>query len=132
MKGQKPQLMVINGSLGQFPPPPAWLAEEAKAEWRRMQPYLEERKALNDIDLANLENYCVAQGRVRECEAAMVGINDIDRKAKLWRMQKQAMDAARVLGGELGLTPMARSRPAFREPSLFDDDEQGEDPTAIA
>lgn len=131
MKGAKPKLVVINGSVGQFPPPPDWLAEEAKKEWRRVQPHIEERKVLNDIDLANLENYCVSQGRVRECEAAMVGVNDIDRKAKLWRMQKQAMDAARVLGGELGLTPMARSRPAFRQADMFDPDGEGEDPLSI-
>jgi phage terminase small subunit len=33
-------------------------------------------------------------------------------------MQKQAMDAARQLAAELGLTPISRSRPLMRD--LFD------------
>lgn len=129
MKGTKPHLVVINGTAAIFPPAPAWLSDEAKAEWRRMQPFLEERKFLTDIDLSNLENYCVAQGRVRECEAMLAGVEDIDRRAKLWRMQKQAMDAARQLGAELGLTPMARSRPTMRD--MFDILD-GEDPLDVA
>lgn len=119
MKGTKPHLVVINGSKAEFPPAPAWLSEEAKKEWRRMQPFLEERQFLTDVDLANLENYCVAQGRVRECEAEIRTVNDIDHKAKLWRMQHQAMTQAKQLGSELGLTPMSRSRPMYRD--LFDD-----------
>lgn len=129
MKGAKPNLIVINGTVAAFPPAPEWLSSEARGEWRRMQPFLEERKFLTDIDLSNLENYCVAQGRVRECEATLAGTEDIDRRAKVWRMQKQAMDAARQLGAELGLTPMARSR-AMIQRSIFDDD--GDDPLNVA
>ncbi|WP_102960214.1 phage terminase small subunit P27 family [Mangrovicella endophytica] len=128
MRGTKPHLVLINGTAGAFPPPPEWLSEAAKREWRRMQPYLEERKILTDIDLSNLENYCVAQGRIRECEAEMSGLTDLNVKAKLWRMQNQAMATARQLAAELGLTPMARSRPMQR--SLFDDGE--DDPLDIS
>lgn len=129
MKGTKPNLVVINGTAATFPAAPGWLSEEAKAEWRRMQPFLEERKYLTDVDLANLENYCVAQGRVRECEAMLNGVENIDHRAKLWRMQKQAMDGARQLGAELGLTPMSRSRPMMQR-ALFDDGE--DDPLNVA
>lgn len=122
MKGTKPNLVVINGTAVGFPPPPNWLSDEAKKEWRRMRPFLEDRKHLTDIDLANLENYCVAQGRVRECEAMLVGVESVDQRAKLWRMQKQAMDAARQLGAELGLTPMARSRQMVMKFEGDDDD----------
>lgn len=115
MKGTKPQLVVINGTVAQFPSAPDWLSELARTEWRRMQPFLEERKYLSDIDLSNLENYCLAQGRVRECEAVMAGVTEVDARAKLWRMQKQAMDAARQLAAELGLTPISRSRPLMRD-----------------
>jgi P27 family predicted phage terminase small subunit len=122
-KGTKPHLVVINGTaVEHFPSAPDWMSTEAKAEWRRVQPLLEQRKFLTEIDMSNLENYCVSQGRVRECEAMLMGVNDIDRKAKIWRMQKQAMDAARQLGAELGLTPMSRSRPTMQK-SLFDDDD---------
>lgn len=118
MRGAKPQLVTINGTLVQFPPPPGWLSSLAQDEWRRMQPFLEERKHLNDVDIANLENYCIAQGRVRECEAMLPGVTDIDDRAKVWRMQNQAMQTARQLAAELGLTPMSRSRVAIRD--LFD------------
>lgn len=121
MKGTKPQLVVINGTVSQFPPPPGWLAPMAAHEWRRMQPFLEERKFLTDVDLANLENYCVAQGRVRECEAQLAELENIDLRSKVWRMQNQAMTQAKQLAAELGLTPMSRSRPMMR--TLFDDDD---------
>jgi P27 family predicted phage terminase small subunit len=132
MRGTKPTLVAINGTLVQFPRAPDWLSEEARGEWRRMQPFLEERKMLTDVDLSNLENYCVAQGRVRECEATMQQIAPADVKARsqLWRMQKQAMDAARQLGAELGLTPMARSRPMMRD--LFDPEGDADDPLNIS
>lgn len=129
MKGTKPYLVVINGTVAAFPPAPDWLAAEAKAEWRRMQPFLEERKFLTDVDLANLENYCVAQGRVRECETDIQATTDLTLKTKLWRMQNQAMTQAKQLGAELGLTPMARSRPMQR--NLFDP-EDGNDPLDIS
>ncbi len=118
MKGTKPHLVVINGALSAFPAPPDWLSLAAQKEWQRVQPYLEERKMLTDIDLSNLENYCVAQGRIRECEAEMATVNDLNVKSKLWRMQNQAMATARQIAAELGLTPMARSRPVIRD--LFD------------
>jgi len=118
MKGAKPNLIVINGTVAQFPPAPAWLSDAAKQEWRRMQPFLEERRFLTDVDLSNLENYCVAQGRIRECEADIATVSDLNTKSKLWRMQNQAMATARQLAAELGLTPMARSRKVIRD--LFD------------
>lgn len=122
MRGAKPQLVVLNGTVVAFPPAPAWLSEQATNEWRRMQPFLEEKKFLTDIDLANLENYCVAQGRVRECEADIQkpGIS-LKTKSQLWRMQNQAMTVAKQLAAELGLTPMARSRPIIRD--LFEDED---------
>ena len=132
MKGTKPHLVVINGSEVSFPVAPPWLSEKAKSEWRRMQPYLEARKFLTDVDLSNLENYCVAQGRVRECEADIQTVNDLDRKAKLWRMQNQAMAMAKQLGAELGLTPMSRSRPIFRQENLFDDADDDVNPLDVS
>jgi P27 family predicted phage terminase small subunit len=121
MKGTKPRLITLNGVPVAFPPAPEWLSPAAKLEWRRMQPFLEERRFLTDVDLSNLENYCVAQGRVRECEADMGSTTELEIKAKLWRMQNQAMQTARQLAAELGLTPMSRSRPMIRD--LFDNDD---------
>lgn len=130
MRGARPRLVVIDGNKTTFPPAPEWLSKIAKQEWTRVQPLLEAKHYLTDLDLAGLENYCVAQGRVRECEADIVGCNNLDTKAKLWRMQKQAMDAARQLASELGLTPVSRSRAPMRDDDLFGDGEN--DPLNMA
>jgi P27 family predicted phage terminase small subunit len=83
-------------------------------------PHLVERRILTDGDLAMVEAFCVAAGRVREIEAMIqAGGGIVD--PKVWRMQNQAMQTARQIAAELGLTPVSRSRPTMR------DDERGDD-----
>jgi phage terminase small subunit len=76
-------------------------------------PLLVERRILTDADMGGVENYCVAIGYVREIEKARRGTSDID--PKLFRMQDKAIQTARQLAAELGLTPVSRSRPSIRE-----------------
>lgn len=127
MKGTKPQLVVDNGAVTHMPAPPDWLSEEAKKEWRRVLPGLVERGILTESDVANLENYCVCQGRVRELETEIRTVNDFKVRASLFRAQDKAMQTARQLAAEMGLTPVSRSRPAIRD--LFDGDD--DDPLAV-
>lgn len=72
-------------------------------------------------DLGSLENYCLAQARVRQAEASIQGETDADVITKLARMQDKAMATARQLAAELGLTPVSRSRPTMREEGEADD-----------
>jgi P27 family predicted phage terminase small subunit len=125
MKGAKPQLVVDNDALTTMPAPPDWMGEEARKEWRRVVPALVERGIFTVADLGNLENYCLAQGMVREATADLAGAADSATKARIWRTMNQAMATARQLSAELGLTPISRARPAMRD--LFD----GDDPTAL-
>lgn len=122
MRGTKPQLVVDNGAMGAISAPASWLSKEAKAEWQRVMPGLIERRILTDADLGSLENYCIAQGRVREVEGNLSGKLAPDDWAKLVRTQDKAMQTARQLAAELGLTPVSRSRPALRSQGGGDDD----------
>lgn len=119
MRGTKPQLVVDNDAVTKAPSASAWLSKEAKAEWRRIMPLLVERKILTDADMGSVENYCVSVGRVRQVEALIQSTGDLDPAH--FRMQDKAMQTARQLAAELGLTPVSRSRPAIREENDDDD-----------
>jgi P27 family predicted phage terminase small subunit len=115
MKGRKPAVIVASSSpVDTVPKAPAWLSTYAKAEWRRIMPLLVERRILTDADMGGVENYCVAVGRVREIEKLFKQAGGaID--PVLFRMQDKAIQTAKQLAAELGLTPVSRSRPAIRE-----------------
>lgn len=68
MRGRRPATITIGSSpVTCLPKPPAFLAKDGKAEWRRVAPILiEERKTLTVADLATLASYCVAVGTVAE------------------------------------------------------------------
>lgn len=127
MKGTKPHLVVDNGAFRKVPPPPKWLPDEARKEWRRVIGPLVERRILTTADLGSLENYCLAIGTVREVQQAIVdlkatvGILDPEVFPKYFRVQDKAMATARLLAAELGLTPVSRSRPAVRDTGDDDD-----------
>ena len=120
MKGTKPHLVKDKGAISSNRAAPSWMSNDAKAEWKRVFPSLVERRILTMADLGGLENYCVACGRVREIERALQkgGIDPV-----LVRMQDKAMQTARQLAAELGLTPVSRSRPSVRENDDEDDDD---------
>ena len=120
MRGTKPHLVVDNSAVVRAPATPPCLSKDAKAEWRRIMPALVKRKILTTADLGSVEHYCIATGRVREIERQIqAAAGEID--PKLFRMQDKAMQTARQLAAELGLTPVSRSRPAMRDESDDDD-----------
>jgi len=123
VKGRKPS-NIVGGArpVRTVPNAPSWLPKDARAEWRRVMPALVERRTLDVADLGNFENYCIAQGVVRECslELAAPGL-DLEARAKLFRVQDKAMQTARQLAALFGLTPVDRSRPTI--PSGNDDGE---------
>lgn len=120
MKGRKPSTIAISSaSFEKVPRPPAWLSKEAKSEWRRVMPELVDRRILTETDLAMVEAFCVAAGRVREIEREIQASGCID--PSLVRMQDKAMQTMRQIAAEIGATPVSRSRPAIR-----DDDASGD------
>lgn len=121
MKGTKPQLVVDKEAVTKAPPIPSWLSKDAKLEWRRVIPGLVKRKILTVADLGSLENYCVACGHVREIER-LIQAAGLAIDPALFRLQDKAMQTARQLAAELGLTPVSRSRPVMRNDDNGNDD----------
>lgn len=129
MKGRKPEIREeLPQEIAEVSAAPAWLSEDARAEWDRVMPILSERRILTDADLGGLENYCICVGRVREMERAIQSEKDPEMMLKLIRVQDKAMASARQLGAELGTTPVSRSRPAVREKEEEDD---GDNPLSV-
>lgn len=130
MKGMKPQLVVDNTPVNTIPEPPGYFGENAKAEWRRIMPLIIERQTINDADMGGVENYCIAQGAVRDfqVEMSVPHRQGTQTQSKYFRMMNQAMQTARQLAAELGLTPVSRARPT-KKPRAGDD---GDDPLNIS
>lgn len=119
MKGTKPTLVQAKDAIDRNKSAPGWMSKDAKAEWKRVFPSLVSRKILTMADLGGLENYCVAVGRVREIERELQKALD----PVFVRMQDKAMQTARQLAAELGLTPVSRSRPSVRDNDNEDDED---------
>ena len=84
MKGRKPKptnLKVLEGNPGQrplnenepkpkpvAPKPPSWLRKEAKKEWKRVAPQLEQLGLLTQIDMAVFAGYCQNYAKWKEAE----------------------------------------------------------------
>jgi P27 family predicted phage terminase small subunit len=119
VKGTKPNLVQAKDAIDHTKSAPGWMSKDAKAEWKRVFPSLVSRKILTQADLGGLENYCVAVGRVREIERELQKALD----PVFVRMQDKAMQTARQLAAELGLTPVSRSRPSVRDNDNEDDED---------
>ncbi|WP_075214464.1 phage terminase small subunit P27 family [Mongoliimonas terrestris] len=120
MRGERPH-QIVDGGASTFttvPKPPAWLSKDAKAEWKRVAPILvNERKVLTVADLVCFQNYCLAAGEVAEASRiiAAEGLTIGGKKHPAVTIRKDAMNQARLLANELGLTPVSRSRAPMRE-----------------
>ena len=118
MRGRKPDAIVgASRTVDAVPRAPAWLARDAKAEWKRVAPILTERRTLTEADLGCLEAYCAAIGLMRAAQRQIdaEGLTMGSRKHPAVAIQSDAMTQARQLAAELGLTPVSRSRPAIRD-----------------
>jgi P27 family predicted phage terminase small subunit len=88
---------------------------------------------LTDADMGSVEAYCTATGLVREMqrtiarEGAIIDTERGPRKHPAIAVQSDAMNRARLLAAELGLTPVSRSRPSVRD----DESEQDVSPLDI-
>ncbi|MFK8250659.1 phage terminase small subunit P27 family [Ancylobacter terrae] len=134
MRGVKPSEILP----GVAPPadaldPPDWLSADARGEWERVAPILiKERQTLTVADIATFTSYCVAAGQVAEASRIIAARGMTfqsktgPKKHPAVSIRSDAMTQMRLLAGELGLTPVSRSRPALKEsggadgPSLFD------------
>ncbi len=58
----------------EIPTPPKHLSKEARKEWKRVTPLLEELGLISGLDRAALALYCQAVGRLSELEEAFNGL----------------------------------------------------------
>jgi P27 family predicted phage terminase small subunit len=134
MRGRKPKptvLKVLDGNPGKrplnerepaapqgVPACPDWLSDEAKAEWGRVIPELQEMGLLSTADRAALAAYCTAWGWWVEAEAMVRKFGTIVKspekgfpmKSPYLTIADQALETMRKLMVEFGLTPSSRSR----------------------
>lgn len=124
LRGIKPPVGPDGEALDKAPSSPAYLAPQAKAEWKRIMPQLIARRILTRADLAGVEAYCSAVGICRQIEQDRAG-GMID--AKLFGVWNRAAQTARQLASEYGLTPTSRARIGAAPPSAPEED----DPLAV-
>jgi P27 family predicted phage terminase small subunit len=133
MRGRKPaptSLRILHGSVkakrekrsepqapAGIPICPDWLEDEAKREWARIIPDLEEMNLLSSADRAALAAYCQAfadfcfatkavkkSGRTFKTKTGYVAINPLVSE------KRSAMRTMKDFLSEFGLTPSSRSR----------------------
>ncbi|RTL96149.1 phage terminase small subunit P27 family [Ancylobacter aquaticus] len=128
MRGRRPETMQTVPVLD-VPKAPSWLDRDAKSEWKRIAPILStDRRVLSLADLATLANYCAAvgqvaaAGRIIATEGIIFKSESGPKKHPAVGIQQGAMMQARLLAGELGLTPTSRSRAALRDDPADDAD----------
>ncbi len=107
-RGVKPPISRDSNALTKAPAAPKQLSAYARAEWKRIMPGLIERGIITRADLGGVEDYCRARGLVREIEDTLRASGEIDMK--LCRLQDKAMQTARQLASEYGLSPVSRAR----------------------
>jgi P27 family predicted phage terminase small subunit len=115
MKGSKPRtpLRVITGpgKRGAYPCP-AWLPPEARAEWHRAVQDLSSRGLMFTGALASLEHYVLCIAQIKQCQQILAeqAIADTDRVHPAYTAQQKAIQSARLLAVELGLSVVSRAR----------------------
>jgi P27 family predicted phage terminase small subunit len=120
LRGVKPPIERDSNALTKAPAAPKQLSAYARAEWKRIMPGLIERGIITRGDLGGVEDYCRARGLVREIEDALRASGEIDMK--LCRLQDKAMQTARQLAAEYGLSPVSRARVGSAAGGDDDDD----------
>ncbi|MDX0538478.1 phage terminase small subunit P27 family [Sinorhizobium medicae] len=125
LRGVKPAIERDSNALTKAPAAPKQLSAYARAEWKRIMPGLIERGIITRGDLGGVEDYCRARGLVRELEDTLRSSGDID--PKLCRLQDKAMQTARQLAAEYGLSPVSRARVG----SAATDDDDDDNPMMI-
>jgi P27 family predicted phage terminase small subunit len=115
MKGGKPRtpLTVITGPGRRSGYPcPGWLPAEAKAEWNRAVKDLSSRGLLFEGALSSLEHYVLCVAQVRQCQRILAEqpIADVERVHPAFTALQKAVQSARLLAVELGLSVVSRAR----------------------
>jgi P27 family predicted phage terminase small subunit len=116
VKGSKPRnLHLVSSGPGRkrsSHPCPAWLPPEARAEWHRAVKDLSSRGLLFPGALASLEHYVLCIAQIRQCQRILADqvIADDTGIHPAYTAQQKAIQSARLLAVELGLSVVSRAR----------------------
>lgn len=135
MKGNRPHVSALDGSLHKAPPMPTTLPSEAKADWQSAAADLAGRGLLPSAVLPVLESYVGALWMARECRKAIEkhGVL-VEAKGGQWKPNPAAAMLAKSneviarLADDLGISPVGRSRSGIKEQASAHD--QKTDPLA--
>ncbi|MCX4686774.1 phage terminase small subunit P27 family [Kitasatospora purpeofusca] len=128
-RGMEPAPQRLTATPG-VPQAPAWLAEEARAEWARIVPELDRLGVLAHLDRAVLSTYCSAWAKFVAAEQLLQDDELVaERRAgngpakhPAWQIWRESATTVAALAKELLITPTARLRTVKPE-----GDDAGED-----
>jgi len=107
LRGVKPSIFRDSNALAKVPAAPKHLSPYARAEWKRIMPGLIERGIVVRSDLSGLEELCTVRGLARTYTEALT-VNPLDKV--VFGMLNRALQTARQLSAEYGLSPVSRAR----------------------
>lgn len=130
MKGRKAELKVIAGGLDHVPDVPAHVPKEMIAEWIGVIEELTEREVMTEGMRGAVDAYIMAMHNARKAQAEIEkhgllipsGKDGILKQNPAVSMLGKANQTIMRLAVELGLTPAARSKPAFQKQKEEEDD----------
>lgn len=121
MKGNRPHLSALDGSLHKAPPMPATLPAEAKADWQTAAADLAGRGLLPSAVLPVLESYVGALWMARKCREAIASYGVlVAAKGGQFKpnpaaaMLAKANEVIARLSDDLGISPVGRSRSGIK------------------
>lgn len=124
LRGVKPSISRDSNALTKVPATPKHLSPYARAEWKRIMPGLIERGIVVRSDLSGLEELCTVRGLARTYTEAL-SANPLDKV--VFGMLNRALQTARQLAAEYGLSPVSRARVG----SAAADDDDGDNPLMV-
>lgn len=130
MKGRKAELRVIEGGLADVPAVPAHIPAEMRGEWTAIVAELVEREVLTTAMLGTVDAYVMAMHNARLAQGSITQHGVLIAAGKDGGLKQnpacsllgKANQTISRLAVELGLTPAARSKPAFQKQEKPEDD----------
>ncbi len=97
---------------------PAWLAPEAKAEWRRQVKLLEQTKLIAEVDRAALTAYCEAWAEFVQASGELAALGSLTTETEsgyilphpLVAIKNNAVERLTKIGAQFGFSPASRAR----------------------
>ena len=115
--GKRPLNLYEPAPEGKLPECPAWLEEEAKAEWERLAVPMHNLGLLTELDMAAFAVYCQAYARWKEAEEFITQHGSIFKTPSGYVQQvpqvsiaQQNLKIMQSFCSEFGLTPACRAR----------------------